>query len=164
MSGRARAAAFLTAIPLLAAACTGGGSPKPSPHLPPTASSRSGGTLRVETSQRYPLDPTDYNNVSWEMFRCCLLRTLLSYNGRPTDQHGSTVYPDLAARMPEVSTEGLTWTFEVKRGIHYAPPLEDTEITAREPGPRPDRSAPRAGPGLRVRAARRGSRHGTDQA
>jgi peptide/nickel transport system substrate-binding protein len=69
---------------------------------------------------------------AWELFRCCLLRTLLSYNGRPADQGGTQLRPDLAGGMPEVSSDGLTWTFHLKRGIHYAPPLADVEITARD--------------------------------
>jgi peptide/nickel transport system substrate-binding protein len=32
--------------------------------------------------------------------------------------------------MPAVSADGLTWTFRLKGGLTYAPPLETTEITA----------------------------------
>jgi ABC-type transport system substrate-binding protein len=32
--------------------------------------------------------------------------------------------------MPEITDDGLTWTFELKRGIHYGPPMQDVEITA----------------------------------
>jgi peptide/nickel transport system substrate-binding protein len=81
----------------------------------------------------YGMDPQqEYATWTWELFRCCLLRTLLSYNGRPWDQGGSEVRPDLAVAPPEISSDGLTWTFHLRRGLRYAPPLEQTEITARD--------------------------------
>jgi len=79
----------------------------------------------------WTLDPhTDFNTGMLELFRCCLGRTLLSYNGRPTEDGGATLRPDVAATMPEVSGDGLTWTFRLKRGLRYAPPLEHTDIVA----------------------------------
>ena len=38
--------------------------------------------------------------------------------------------PDLAAGLPSISADGLTWTFPIRSGIHYAPPMADTEIVA----------------------------------
>ena len=32
--------------------------------------------------------------------------------------------------MPEISADGLTWTFRLKPGLRYGPPLEDVEIVA----------------------------------
>jgi peptide/nickel transport system substrate-binding protein len=79
----------------------------------------------------YFLDPQrGYDPSTWELFRCCLLRTLLSYNGRTTSEGGIEPRPDLAAEMPDVSPDGLTWTFRLKEGIRYAPPLAATEVTA----------------------------------
>jgi len=79
------------------------------------------------------LDPQkDYSGVAWELFRCCLLRTLFSYNGRPSAEGGGEVRPDLASGPPEVSADGFTWTIHVEPGIHYAPPLEDLEIVAQD--------------------------------
>ena len=81
----------------------------------------------------YLLDPQySYEAVSWELFRCCLLRTLLSYNGHPTAKGGAELYPDLAASMPEISNDRLTWTFRLKQGLHYAPPFAHTEIRAQD--------------------------------
>jgi len=77
------------------------------------------------------LDPQfNVNLLKSELYRCCLLRTLLSYNGQTTDRGGAELRPDLATRLPDVSTNGLTWTFHIKRGVRYGPPLQDTEITA----------------------------------
>ena len=93
-----------------------------------------GGTLRVavphEMADFVDLDPAMYSNYAWELARCCLLRTLYSYNGKPADEGGAEVRPDLAEGMPEVSSDGLTWTFHLKRGLRYAPPFEDTPIVA----------------------------------
>jgi len=121
---------YAVALLLIVAACTSGG-PNPS-----SSASRSpvpfsvGGTLRLATIgdgyQR--LDPSkEYDNLSWELFRCCLLRTLMSYNGTPTADGGAIPRPDLADGQPSISEEGLTWTFHLKRGIHYAPPMADVE-------------------------------------
>ncbi|HEX2266796.1 MAG TPA: ABC transporter substrate-binding protein, partial [Actinomycetota bacterium] len=34
--------------------------------------------------------------------------------------------------MPQVSGDGLTWTFRLKRGVRYAPPLQNVEIKAQD--------------------------------
>jgi ABC-type transport system substrate-binding protein len=131
------------ALGLLAAACTGGDTgPKP-PRGPAFAR---GGTLRLsllfwanhefelrteDGRGEYALDPhAEDLNVAWEILRCCLVRTLMSYNGRSTAEGGALARPDLAAGDPTVSADGLTWTFRIRRGIHYAPPLADVEVTA----------------------------------
>lgn len=124
------------ALALVAAACTGSGGAEPSPTA--GAEPARGGTLRLAAPDGVfwaaeQLDPqASYESVAWELFRCCLLRTLVSYNGKPTDQGGAEVRPDLAQAMPEVSSDGLTWTFRLRQGLRYGPPLEDTEIVARD--------------------------------
>ena len=66
------------------------------------------------------------------LFRCCLVRTLLSYNGRPTEEGGAELRPDLAIDLPEISADGLSWTFHLKPGVRYAPPLEDRTVESRD--------------------------------
>jgi peptide/nickel transport system substrate-binding protein len=111
-------------------------SPEPSAE---EAGPARGGTLRVglvrwagdEELGFVRLDPfRDYNFTSFELFRCCLVRTLMSYNGQPTGKGGGEARPDLADGQPVVSSDGLTWTFRLKQGLHYAPPHEDREIVA----------------------------------
>jgi peptide/nickel transport system substrate-binding protein len=111
---------------------------------PPRAhdSTPRGGTLRVveplNTAGMATVDPhgsaldpqLEYEYSSWELFRCCLMRTLLSHSGRTTNEGGAVLLPDLAARMPDVSPDGLTWTFTLKPRIHYAPPLQDVVVTS----------------------------------
>jgi len=71
----------------------------------------------------------EYYSVTWEYYRCCLLRTLLTYPALPGTE-GNELVPDIAEDLPEVSEDGLTWTFNLKQGIMYSPPLQDTEVVA----------------------------------
>jgi len=97
-----------------------------------------GGTLRLDVPPGWVfgemsdnLDPQrSYSATSFELLRCCLLRTLYSYEGTPTEEGGAEPRPDLAARPAEVSPDGLTWTFRLHMGLRYAPPFEDTQIVA----------------------------------
>ena len=124
-----RALAALAVILLLGGACTGGESPRSSARSPGRTT---GGTLRLISYQdAYEFDPQlSYSSVEWELFRCCLLRTLMSYSGMPTRDGGAEVRPDLADAMPRISADGLTWTFRIKRGIRYGPPLGRTQVVA----------------------------------
>jgi peptide/nickel transport system substrate-binding protein len=123
---------------VIAAACTSGSEPAVEKTSGPRF--ERGGTLRVGMPTPpsafdlgRPLDPQkDYAPESWTLFRCCLLRTLFAYPGRPTEEGGSELQPDIAAAMPEVSRDGLTLTVRLKEGLHYAPPFQDTEIAAQD--------------------------------
>jgi peptide/nickel transport system substrate-binding protein len=127
--------ALVVVLTLVGTACgdTGGNT---NPASGPSGASGEvprGGTLRLalQSDMQEAFDPQkEYYGVSWAFYRCCLLRTLLSYNGRTTDEGGAEVKPDLATAMPETSADGLTWTFTLKPGIHYSPPLQDVEVTA----------------------------------
>lgn len=129
-----RVAGVVVACALLAAACGGGGDGAPATDVPTSgAEPASGGTLRVAlvSDVQEAFDPQkEYYGVAWEYDRCCLLRTLMSYNGKTTEEQGAELFPDLAAEMPEISDDGLTWTFTLQPGLMYAPPLDDVEITA----------------------------------
>ncbi len=94
-----------------------------------------GGELRVGVfEQPAVLDPQlgNLSVLAGELGRCCLGRTLMSYAGPPADESGTTPRPDLAASLPQVSEDGLTWTFRLRRGLRYAPPLQDVEIVAQD--------------------------------
>jgi peptide/nickel transport system substrate-binding protein len=145
LSERSKLAVGALVVALLAG-CGSGAKVRPAKEVDPLV----GGTLRVGLTgwaaheQRnsvpgshgryfYAFDPQEIRYPdAFEFFRCCLLRTLLSYNGRPTGEGGAQLRPDLAASLPTVSPNGLTWTFHLKRGLHYAPPLEKTEIDAQD--------------------------------
>jgi len=76
-----------------------------------------------------PIDPTTLFGEPFGGWQCCLQRMLYSYSGRPVAEGGSVLRPDLATGPPEVSSDGMTWTFHMKAGLHYAPPLQRLEIT-----------------------------------
>jgi peptide/nickel transport system substrate-binding protein len=130
---------------VLAASCSMSPTETASPR--PSAVAPSGGTLRIimpADQQEFgrflmdgghpgALDPhlDAYSSYdSWELLRCCLARTLLSNNGRSTEEGGARLHPDLAAEMPDISADGLSWTFRLKQGLHYGPPMQDVEIVA----------------------------------
>jgi len=119
-------------VALLAAACSPAQVPSPSD------AALLGGTLRValapngvETDGLAYYDPAQFFGYS-PLFRCCLTRTLMGYNGLATEDGGAELRPDLASEMPDVSADGLTWTFTMQSGLHYAPPLEDRVIETRD--------------------------------
>ncbi len=125
---RRRGAVALIALVFLSSCTTGATTDKePAPSRGPV-----GGTFRVGMSfgSFWGMDPADeWSATTWELARCCLVRTLMSY-----DVSGATrdlrPVPDLAVAPPEISADGLTWTFRMRRGIRYAPPLEDVQITS----------------------------------
>lgn len=129
--GRGRAGLF--AVVLLLASCTDAGEPSSSS----SASPQPGGTLRLaivgDLRWGAELDPQKtYWGSEFELFRCCLLRTLYSYPGLPGGEGGAVARPDLAAGPPSVSPDGLMWTIPVREGIAYAPPLADVEVSAQD--------------------------------
>ena len=124
----------LAVFGVVAAACKGtstgaGGSQTP------TGGISKGGILKLATEADVDraFDPAkEYSTLSWEPFRCCLLRMLLSANGMSAAQGGDVLHPDLATAMPEVSADGKTYTFHIKPGIRYAPPFDNVEVTAQD--------------------------------
>ena len=132
---RKRILALVAAL-ALTAACTEAENHATAPSAGPTTGPWSGGTLRMQAWFRsVPIldPPTSYiGGIHWELYRCCLLRTLMSYNGRTVAEGGAEALPDLAEATPDVSSDGLTWTFHLREGLRYAPPFEDTEIVAQD--------------------------------
>jgi peptide/nickel transport system substrate-binding protein len=113
---------------VLVVSCTAGGTTVAS--APPNPGS--GGTLRVGMtgSPIYQLDPqNEWFFGTFGLLRCCLLRTLMSYDGT-SGISGTEPKPDLATALPDVSTDGLTWTFHLRSDLHYGPPLQDVPITS----------------------------------
>jgi peptide/nickel transport system substrate-binding protein len=91
-----------------------------------------GGTYRTAVSSfglTDNLDPTgEYQSgFAWEVY-AATLRTLVSYR-RIAGPAGTLLYPDLATSMPTVTDGGLTYTFHLKSGIRFAPPV-NREITS----------------------------------
>ena len=131
-----RLLALVAALALAAAACGGDDGGETGATGPTGAVElQKGGTLRAwaDGDVTAAFDPQkEYYNFSFQLYRCCLLRTLLSYNGKNIDEDGDQLFPDIAADMPTVSDDGMVWTFTLKQGLHYAPPMQDVEITAQD--------------------------------
>ncbi len=135
MKGRRMLAILATmlALALIGAACGGDGDGG-------QGDAKTGGILRIQTDDFIwdaDLDPTgEYLGYAHEWFTA-LHRTLLSVNHK---KGGNEVKPDLASAMPEVSSDGLTYTFKIKSGVKFAPPVNramtSKDIVTRHP---PDR-------------------------
>jgi peptide/nickel transport system substrate-binding protein len=105
------------------------------PQQPGDEDIQPGGTLELNLlgDVSAAFDPQkEYYSVTWEFYRCCLLRTLVGHTGTSTEEGGTELVPDLATDLPEVSDDGLTWTFTIQDGVRYSPPFEDVEITAED--------------------------------
>ncbi|HEX9891295.1 MAG TPA: ABC transporter substrate-binding protein [Actinomycetota bacterium] len=92
-----------------------------------------GGIMRLSmiSDVEDAFDPQkEYYQVSWGLYRCCMLRTLVSYAGAAGEDGGNDLVPDLAESLPQVSDDGLTWTFTLRDGITFGPPYADQEIVA----------------------------------
>ncbi len=92
---------------------------------------RRGGIYRVGVStfgNTDSLDPTgEYGIPGWGVLDA-LQRTLVTFRFAP-GAAGTELVPDLATTVPQPSTDGLTYTFHLKSGIKFGPPL-NREITS----------------------------------
>jgi peptide/nickel transport system substrate-binding protein len=76
-------------------------------------------------------DPTgEYVSAAWGLYSELLLRTLLTYR-HVAGLAGTRPVPDLATDLGRVSADGLTYTFTLKRGIRFGPPVS-RPITSRD--------------------------------
>ncbi|MFH1103472.1 MAG: ABC transporter substrate-binding protein, partial [Actinomycetota bacterium] len=84
-----------------------------------------GGTYRIETdgiAYTSGGDPSgEYLGISFGIFTNLLSRTLLTYY-HTGGADGNSLAPDLAD-FPEISADGLTYTFTLKDGVMFGPPL-----------------------------------------
>ena len=102
-----------------------------------TARSRpaeAGGTYRVDVETSFDFtadfDPTpEYTAVAWSFYNL-FLRKLMSYK-RTVGNGGERAGPRPRGRPPEVSEDGLTYTFTLKDGIMFGPPVS-REITSQD--------------------------------
>ena len=128
-----RLTAVVAVLAIVGAACSKSSTPQTSTSASAGAEIQAGGTLNLaQTSDvSAAFDPQkEYYQLSFEYFKCCLLRTLLQTKEVPAEQGGNELQPDLASALPTVSSDGLTYTFSIKPGVHYSPPLQDVTVTA----------------------------------
>jgi peptide/nickel transport system substrate-binding protein len=117
--------ALLTVLMMVAVACGGDGDEE-APAQTDGGEVVRGGILRQEDPEfafTSGFDPTgEYLSMSFAIFSQMMLRNLVSYRHVAGDA-GNEVLPDLAADMPEVSEDGLTYTFTIKDGVMFGPPV-----------------------------------------
>jgi peptide/nickel transport system substrate-binding protein len=94
-----------------------------------SASSRlgSGGTLKVGWEQAFgftdSFDPTgEYLGDAQGIFSSLLVRTLVGYD-HVAGAAGNRIVPDIATSVPSPTNGGTTYTFHLKQGIRFSPPV-----------------------------------------
>ena len=115
--------ALLTALILLAAACDDGGDGGSGDDGRPTRGVKRG-NLRVHSHTDVDaLDPgAAYAAFDFALLRG-LVRTLYSFDTRLEGERSLEPVPDLADGPAVLSDDGRTYTFSIRRGVRYAPPV-----------------------------------------
>jgi len=76
-------------------------------------------------------DPTgEYLGDAQGIFSNLLVRTLMGYNHLP-DAAGNEVIPDLAADEPEITDGDTTYTFTLRDGVKFGPPVS-RDVTSKD--------------------------------
>ena len=101
----------------------------------PDAKSQRGGTYRVgwETAFGWTdsFDPTgEYLANAFTIYSNLMLRTLVQFN-HVAGPAGNVAVPDLATSVPKPTNGGKTYTFKLKSGIKWGPPV-NREITSKD--------------------------------
>jgi peptide/nickel transport system substrate-binding protein len=94
-----------------------------------------GGTYRVDWESSFDFtsnfDPTgEYSVQAFGLYSDLLVRTLVGYN-HVAGPAGNALVPDLATSLGAISNGGRTYTFHLKPGIKFGPPL-NREITSKD--------------------------------
>jgi peptide/nickel transport system substrate-binding protein len=128
------AAAAVAALAVSLTACSSTSDPPADNPASTGATTSGGGTLRiVGTDDLDHLDPTMVGLVMTNNTSRVLSRQLISY-AASTDPTGAGAEPkaDLAADLPDVSDDGLTYTFELRDGITWDAPDGPRDIVAND--------------------------------
>jgi peptide/nickel transport system substrate-binding protein len=98
-----------------------------------TASTHRGGVYRVGMENSFPFtddfDPTgEYSSYGFGMLTNLVVRTLVGYD-HVAGAAGNRLVPDIATAVPSPTDGGLTYTFHIKRGVKFGPPV-DRQVTS----------------------------------
>jgi len=121
---------LLLAVALLAAACNGGPDVGAGDRQPPRGVKR--GTLQIVNHGKVDaLDPGyGYAAVDWALLRG-VVRELYSFDSRLRGEQAMTPVPDLADGPYQLSADDRTYTFRLRKGVRYAPPV-NREVRAED--------------------------------
>ena len=85
-----------------------------------------GGTFRIantDFAQSDAFDPSgEYFGSAWTIYNSLMLRTLVSYSFHAGDA-GNKLRADLATAIPEPTDGGTKYTFTLKDGVSFGPPV-----------------------------------------
>jgi oligopeptide transport system substrate-binding protein len=114
---------------VLAAGCgSSGGSSSPSSSA--AAQPTKGGVLAISyQDEPGTLDPALDWDDGWTVVYSLFSNFLKFKSGPGVD--GTTLIPDMAQSLPQVSADGRVYTFKLKPGLKFAPPL-NREVTAED--------------------------------
>jgi peptide/nickel transport system substrate-binding protein len=101
----------------------------------PSASDQRGGTYRVGWESSFgwtnSFDPTgEYLANGFAIYSNLMLRTLVGFN-HVAGPAGNIVVPDLATSVPKPTNGGTRYTYRLKSGVRWGPPV-NREITSRD--------------------------------
>jgi peptide/nickel transport system substrate-binding protein len=117
-----RMACLALGLALVAAACS-------TPQRDASANGVRGGTLQVLTSDPEPT--LDTAAFYYPPLARAYARTLYGYNLAGPPEQKTVPVPDIASGPPQVSADQRTYTFRLRAGVRYAPPV-DREVTAQD--------------------------------
>ncbi|HEX9313324.1 MAG TPA: ABC transporter substrate-binding protein, partial [Actinomycetota bacterium] len=116
---------WLTLAAASLAACTGGSAPAASRSSTVPSAAR-GGVFRAAIEDLQftdAFDPTgESSRLGMGLQSELLLRTLVTYR-HVTGAAGVVPIADLATNTGEVSPDGMSWTFHLKDGVRFGPPV-----------------------------------------
>jgi peptide/nickel transport system substrate-binding protein len=115
-------AGLALALALLGASCS-------EPHRDSSRSGVRGGTLQVLTAD--PEVRLDTAGTFANPIAHTYVRTLYGYNLSGSPEQQTVPVPDIASGPPQRSADRRTYTFTLRPGVRYAPPV-NREVTARD--------------------------------
>ncbi len=95
---------------------------------PPTNAAARGGTARFDLSEDVQTDPALYPQQSDQQISYATCAKLLNYPDKPAPA-GTRLVPEVARSLPTRSADGRTYTFTIRNGFAFSPPLRE-RVTA----------------------------------